>query len=258
MAGASRLFEDLSAIRAGNQVSLAWSISPKAQKKYLARGFTTVLICRRDTENSPCLPVGDPLPITPGKPGSFSEMLPTSLQKGNPRVLIYSLQLFNPGTQSAGPPSTVATLVGAQPPYFYGLTAEVQPNGIMLRWPATPDPLAQKGMLIRIDRKSASPRSGLTVQDLLALPYTPDQDHTLEVDARQAQILDTKVLPGEIYVYRAQRLVRFTVRDQKLEIVGGPSKPVCIRTNPQPHPGNPGVISGEGSLTGTGCLTPQF
>jgi hypothetical protein len=249
----------LTAIRAGNQVWISWTMSQKTLNKLVVRGFTTVHICRRETESGPCTGAGEPLQLTPGTPSSFTEMLPADLASGNPRVLTYSLELVNPKTQSAGTTNEVVTIAGAPPPPLQGLTAEMQPDGVALSWPSVPGPLEQEESIVRLYRTLISFGSGQTVQGQLTPSSSQEEQvQTLEADARKGRILDKNIRSGGIYRYSAQRLVRITVGSQKLELSGELSQPACIHTADLPSPDSPAGVSGAVSPTGSGCQAPKF
>src|SRR6476646_7339222 len=65
---------DLSAVRAGDQVSLTWTMPRKSTDKLLLKADIEVAVCRRE-ETGPCEPVGGALMVAPGNAGKLSEAL---------------------------------------------------------------------------------------------------------------------------------------------------------------------------------------
>jgi hypothetical protein len=125
--------KDLSAIRAGNEISLAWTVPKRGTGKLTVDGSLKVQVCRRESTSSDCADAGAPMLLARGATGSFSEKLPAALATGVPRLLYYSVELMTRDDRSTGLSNSVVTLAGASPPVL-GLAAEIAPEGVLLRW----------------------------------------------------------------------------------------------------------------------------
>jgi len=232
---------NLSATRAGNQVSLAWTMPKRNTDKLLLKGNLPVRVCRKEDEGV-CAPVDASLVFAPGAAGAFTETLPPALATGAPRQLTYFVELPNRKGRSAGLSNAAVVLAGEAPAPVANLTAEVRKDGVVLRW--TPDspgapPLSHAS--IRLHRKllthqpDAKPKSQ---QGILAPPPEP-VDQTLLVDSGgTGRALDKEIRFGETYEYRAQRVVRVTISKRMfdpgksesltLELAGPLSDPVRV------------------------------
>ena len=79
---------DLSATRAGNQVSLTWTMPRRNTDKLPLKNKIDVHVCRREKAGDsadPCAPAGE-LQLPPSSDGTFSETLPPALEGGAPRI----------------------------------------------------------------------------------------------------------------------------------------------------------------------------
>jgi hypothetical protein len=222
---------DLAAVRAGNELSLNWSMPSKSARRLAVNGSITVRICRRETPSGVCSEVGQPLLLAPGSIGDFSEQLPETLVSGPPRLLYYFVELLDREGHSTGLSNTVATLAGAPLPAIRGLTAEIAGGGILLRWPPIPAAEEPAGTFLRLrrtlltltppapDALSGSRQSG-------ADPFAGDR--VIEVAPGLDHTLDTRIRSGDTYEYSAQRVVQARVGHQMLELAGQLSVPIQV------------------------------
>jgi hypothetical protein len=224
---------NLAATRAGDQVSLAWTMPKKNTDKLLLKGAQPVHVCRREGAAGQCISVGD-LQLPPEAEGSFSEKLPPALSSGVQCALAYFVEIKNDKGRSAGLSNAAVVLAGEAPGPVTGLDAEVRKEGVRLRWMAAAQEAAPAA--IRLHRKLLTPppaKNGNPQQGPLAPPAEP-VEVTLYVDANgQAghspdRALDKDIHFGETYEYRAQRVVRVRVDGQTLELVGPLSAPVHL------------------------------
>jgi hypothetical protein len=212
---------DLSAIRAGDQVSLFWTMPKKNTDKLEIKGEVTVRVCRQEGVG-PCVDSGT-VTMAPGAAGSYSETLPALLSTGPPRVLKYFVELKNRNGRSAGLSNAVETLAGGPPDPVRGFTAEVNKAGVVLSW--TPD--GEKAA-VRLQRKVLTPPATKTQQGLMAPQPEPLEQNLLIEDVRQGRALDKSIHFGETYEYRAQRVARLTVSGNTMELAGELSPPVRV------------------------------
>jgi hypothetical protein len=212
---------DLSALRAGNQVTLNWTMSKKNTDKLVIKSDVAARVCRQESVG-PCVDAGT-VTIAPGAAGSFSETLPTLLASGPPRVVKYFVELKNRKAKSAGLSNAAVTLAGAPPEPVRGFTAEVRKAGVVLRW--TPD---EEKTAVRLQRKLLTPPAAKPQQGLMAPPPEPLEQNLLIEDVAQGRALDKSIHFGEGYEYRAQRVARITVDGKALELAGELSPPVKV------------------------------
>jgi len=232
---------DLSAVRAGGQVDLTWTMPAKTTDKVLLKGNITVRICRNESDSTHCS-VAATLRLAPKSDASFTDTLPSPLAAGPPRVLSYSVELVNRRGRSAGLSNSAAILAGEAPPAIENLTAQMRKDGVLLHWASVPtesSPVAVR-LVRRLVRRLPSPPAKKSNQGPLAQPAEPIEQ-TLLVEASPSTIhaLDNNIRFGETYEYRAQRVARVTVGGSTLELAGPLSPPVHIDTINMFPPGAP-------------------
>ncbi len=219
--------------RAGDQVSLAWTMPKKNTDKLLLKGDLPVHVCRREDAASSCTSVGD-LQLAPEAEGTFSEKLPPALTTGAPRELAYFVEVKNDKGRSAGLSNGAVVLAGEAPSPVAGLEAELRKEGVRLRW--TADSQEATPTAIRLHRKLLTPvpeKKDNQQKGPLAPPAEPVEE-TLFVDASGRagrspdRALDKDIHFGETYEYRAQRVVRVRIDGQTLELDGPLSAPVHL------------------------------
>jgi hypothetical protein len=224
---------NLIATRAGDQVSLAWTMPKKNTDKLLLKGNQPVHVCRKEGAAGPCISVGD-LQSAPEAEGAFSEKLPPALTSGAPRELAYFVEVKNDKGRSAGPSNAAVILAGEAPGPVTGLDAEVHKDGVWLRWMADPPEAAPTA--IRLHRKLLTPAPAKRDDELkgpLAPPAEPVEESLFVDESGQPgrspdRALDKDIHFGETYEYRAQRVVRVKVDGQIFELDGPLSAPVHL------------------------------
>ena len=213
---------DLSAVRAGNQVTLTWTMPKRNTDKTMIKAEVPVRICRREG-NGPCDPAGPDQAAMPGAAGSFTETLATTLSSGVPRPISYFVELRNKKGRSAGLSNAAVILAGGVPGPVEELKAEVRKQGVVLSWTAGVEKAA-----VRLERKllTQAPKSerGLTAP----APEVAKQDLIVDTGTEQGRAIDKTVRFGEKYQYRAQRVARVEVSGKTLELDGAFSKPVDV------------------------------
>jgi hypothetical protein len=224
---------DLSATRAGDQVTLAWTMPRKNTDKLLLKRNLQVHVCRREGPAAPCEPAGD-LQGAPEGGGAFTDTLPAALTAGAPRELSYFVEVRNANGHSAGLSNPALVIAGDAPEPVTGLSAKVGKEGVLLHWvPATQEAAPAA---IRLHRKlvmAIQGKKSIRQEGLLA-PLPEPAELTLLVEAnRQSgrsadRALDKTIRFGETYEYRAQRVARVTVDGRTLELAGQLSEPVQV------------------------------
>ncbi len=221
---------NLSAVRTGPQVALAWTMPTKTTDKVLLKGNVAVRICRNQTSASTCS-IAATLQFAPGAAATFSDTLPAPLAAGPPRVLTYFVEVINRKDRSAGLSNSAEVLAGEAPPAIENLTAELRRNGVLLRWaPAPNDSLPGSAhVAVRLVRKLLSPPVKNPNQGPLAQPPEPlEQTLLVEPSATSDRALDKNIRFGETYEYRAQRVARVAVGSSTLELASPLSAPLRI------------------------------
>jgi hypothetical protein len=217
---------NLSAVRAGDHVTLAWSMPARNSDKLLLKANVAVRICRNQSSPANCSAIAA-LQLAPGADGSFTDALPPDLAAGSPRILTYFVELDNRKGRSAGLSNPAAILAGAAPLPVSDLTAAMRPDGVLLSW--APAPPGSSPTPIRLERKLLKPPAKKPAQGPLASPPEPLEQNLLVESGTQAdRALDTHIRFGETYEYRAQRVARVAVNGQTLELPSALSPPVRI------------------------------
>ena len=217
---------DLSAVRAGNQVALTWSMPTRNTDKLLLLANVAVRICRNQPSAANCSAIAS-LQLAPGADGSFTDALPPELTAGSPHILNYFVELDNRKGRSAGLSNAAPILAGATPPPVSGLTVAMRPDGVLLSW--APAPPGSSPVSIRLERMLLTPPAKKPAQGPLAPPPEAlEQNLLVESGAPSDRALDTHIRFGESYEYRAQRVIRLTVNGQTLELASALSPPLRI------------------------------
>jgi hypothetical protein len=213
---------DLSAVRTGNSVALAWTMPKRNTDKLLLKAAVTVRVCREDGASG-CVDAGRPVELAPGTNGTFSDALPAAETAGGARPLRYFVELKNRNGRSAGLSNAAVVLAGAPPTPVADLAAEVHKAGVVLRWTRNGESTP-----LRLDRTLLTPSAPKEKPNLLSAPPEP-VDQTLRIDdVDEGQALDKTVRFGEVYSYRAQRVAQVTVDGQTLELAGELSAPLRV------------------------------
>jgi hypothetical protein len=217
---------DLSAVRAGGQVTLSWTMPAKTTDKVLLEGNITVRVCRNESASTRCS-IATTLQLAPKADASFTDTLPSLLAAGPPRVLSYSVELVNRKGRSAGLSNSAAILAGEAPPAIEKLTAEMRKDGALLRWASVPT--ESSPVAVRLVRRLLSPPAKKSNAGPLAQPAEPlEQTLLVEAPAPADHALDNNIRFGQTYEYRAQRVARVAVGGSTLELAGPLSPPVRI------------------------------
>jgi hypothetical protein len=228
-----RQVADLSAVRTGSHVALAWTMPRRNTDKLLLKGSIHVRVCRQAGDGK-CISAGD-LDLSPDVKGEFSDTLPPELSSGSPRPLAYFVELKNRKDRSAGPSNLAWVLAGAAPLPVQNFSAVLGRGGVVLKWTPSQEPvLPGTDSAIRLHRTLLTPVSDAAKKahsDPLA-PSQEPRERSLRVPISAAgdpgKALDQDVRFGQTYEYRAQRVSRVTEGDKQVELAGELSAPVRI------------------------------
>ena len=216
---------DLAAVRAGNQVTLNWTMPKRDTDKVLLKGDVDVAICRQAAVGhgwEKCVTAGQ-ISVAPGVKGTFVDALPIELTTGPAFPLQYFAELKNRRKRSAGQSNATVVPAGAAPAPVSNFAAALHRDGVSFHW--APGDSAQS---IRLHRKLISaPQEKKQDSGPLAAPRQAPE-LTLLVDSDTGRALDREVEYGSVYEYRAQRIARVPVGGFTLELAGEISAPVRI------------------------------
>jgi hypothetical protein len=245
---------DLAAVRAGGQVSLSWTMPTKNTDKLLLKGNVTVRACRRLSGADECVTAGA-LELAPGAEGNLVDLLPAALAAGEPRVLTYYVELENRRGRSAGLSNAAPVLAGEAPAAVTGLTGDVRKDGVALSWNA--EGKEANPTAVRLDRKLLTPQAKAKSQDFLAQQAEPaERSLWVESGTKPAgRALDREIRFGNVYEYRAQRVVRVDVNGKALELAGEFSPPVRVEAKDVFPPAVPTGLAAVATEGGDGAET---
>ena len=247
---------DLTAERAGNQVSLTWKMPKKNTDRLQLKGEIAVRVCRREGAGE-CETAVDGRMFAPGKVGSYTDTLPAALAGGAPRALSYFVELKNRNGKSAGVSNAATVLAGEAPGPVSGLRLTVRKDGVEARWDAAAAPGA-----VRLHRVLLTPpktRAGAERGPLAPEKEPLEQNLLIEGAARDGVALDETARTGETYTYSAQRVEKLTVDGQTLELDGEISAPVRVEVQDVFPPAVPTGLAAVATAAGTapdGSHTP--
>jgi len=212
---------DLEAERAGNQVTLTWTMPRRTTDKILLKEPLSVRVCWNEG-TSHCVPAGEKA-FAPGAAADYSVPLPAALAAGSPRLVRFYVEPVNRNHRLAGLSNPAPILAGEAPPPVEALTAEVRKNGVVLHWtPGDPQDA------IRLHRTLLNPPAAKEDGGLLSAPREAvTQDLLVEHDTGVA--LDKDIRFGQAYEYRAQRVARVEADGQMRELAGALSATVTVK-----------------------------
>ncbi len=230
---------DLTAVRAGESVTLHWTTPRKTTDRLPIKGPVHAQICRKLTSAEACIPSGETVAQL-GAVAEFQEKLPQTLTTGQPRVVRYFVSLENTRGKSAGLSNAAAILAGAAPGPVPGLAAEVRADGVALHWqPADPTAVRLHRTLLTPRPKkpakasSAAKKTGKSPSPSKLERSTQEPlERNLWVEAPASGVLkgslDAEAHFGESYAYTAQHVARVEIDGQTLELGGPVSEPVRV------------------------------
>jgi len=220
------LVVDLTAVRAGDSVTLTWTMPRKSTDHLALKGQIPVSICWREGSGY-CHPLGQTSQIPEAK-AEFHTALPAALLAGSLRPVSLLVELTSPKGRSAGFSNPAPILAGVAPAPLIGLAAEVRADGVALHWSSA------STTLVRLHRKLLTqaanstkaaqngpqkPQSEPLLRDLLVEEPPPGQ---------ASGAIDRTARFGEVYEYTAQSLIRVQESGNTMELAGESSAPVRV------------------------------
>jgi len=201
---------DLSAMREGDQVTLRFTLPQRTTDSLPIRERVLKASLCRGAEAQPCVPVptlqnvGVSLPAnaTPAERSiTWHDQLPTTVATGDPRLLLYRVELSNLEGKTAGWSEPAYTAAGVPPSAVEGLHAEETRAGILLAWQPSGNS-AQDQVLLR--REMVSPPANAKREETEPVWF---DSHAASAD----QTIDSTASEDTPYRYVAarQRMVAF-------------------------------------------------
>lgn len=224
---------DLTARRAGDVVTLSWTMPKRTTDKVLLKGRQRVEICRltepaggaTSKEEPGCEAAGNVL-LLPGADGKYVDRLPAALDTGAPRALQYAVRVYGPYKRLAGNSNRATVVAGAAPPAVGAVRAQTRPDGVVLRWqPQAPE----AGMEMRMVRTLVGARK--QQKKISMTGAGPAERQVLEVSLAKrdaGEALDKNAALDHVYTYVLQRVVKVEVNGAAAELDGAKSPAVTV------------------------------
>ena len=216
---------DLSAARVGDSVELKFTLPQRTTDNLPIReGSVKASVCRGG-EGQPCVPVATlqnvTLPLTAGAGGparvvTREDKLPQSVTGGEPKLLVYRVELSNLEGKTAGWSDPAYAAAGAAPVAVNGLEAQETRAGILLKW----QPAASKDEVL-LQRELVTPPAKAKHEETVPVWL---QSHA----AGGEQTVDATAEEDTAYRYAAVRRRVVTLSGQKVELRSALSAPVVI------------------------------
>lgn len=219
---------DLSAARVGGTVELRFTLPQRTTDGLPIRESVLKASVCRGGEGGPCEPVPSlqNVGVAINKTASAAERLvvwhdelPTSVASGEPRVLMYRVELSNLEGKTAGWSDPAYAAAGAAPADVSGLSAEETRAGILLRWQAAASGVSS-GDEVLLRRELVSPPAGKKHEET--------EPVWLESHAKDDQTIDSSASEETAYRYVAVRRRVVQLGEHKVELRSALSSPVTI------------------------------
>jgi hypothetical protein len=216
-------------MREGDQVTLRFTVPQHTTDSLPIREAAVKASLCRGGEGQPCVAVPTlqnvALTVKPGASAAdrtitLQDQLPTNKTTGEPRLLLYRVELNNLEGKTAGWSEPAYTVSGAPPAAVQGLHAEETRSGIMLQWQATEGTRPEDVLL---HREMVSPPAGTKREDME--PIWMDSHAT---GSAAGATIDSTVTEDTPYRYVAARRTSVTLGEHKIELRSALSAPIVI------------------------------
>lgn len=222
---------NLSAIRIGNSVHLAWTMPTRNTDHTILKHPVTAQLCRT-VESGTCATIAT-LALAPGGAGTYTDQLPSELVHGSDRLLRYEVALRNHANKSAGPSNAAYSAAGSSPAAVTGLTGQVRRDGVLLSWNPAAEP--EKPVLFRIERLQLTAPAPEEGRRSPLGPSVPAAAQTLAVHSVNGvdpgHAIDASALFNQRYRYVLERVAILELSGRSAEVQGMPSEAIEISTN---------------------------
>jgi Fibronectin type III domain len=242
---------NLSAVRIGDSVHLAWTMPTRTTDHLPLRHPVTARICRA-VDGDACTNVGT-LSLAPGAAGTYADVLPSDLSHKPERPLRYEVALQNHAGKSAGPSNPAYGAAGNSPAAVTGLTGQLRQDGVLLSWKPVPEP--GHSILFRIERLQLTVPASQEARSSPLAPSPPSPTQTLVVHGRDGEdpghAIDTSALFNQRYRYVVERVASFDFSGRSVEVQGAPSEAIEVTTTDVFPPAVPqGLVAVADSTAG--------
>jgi hypothetical protein len=221
---------NLSAVRTGDSVHLAWTMPTRTTDRVALRHPLTAQICRA-IESGLCANLTS-LTLAPGVAGTYTDALPPDLVHSPDRLLRYEVAVRNHAGKSAGPSNPAYSAAGAIPAELTGLAGQMGRDGVVLTWKPVAD--AGRTVAFRIERLQLTAPAPEEVRRSPLAPSSPPATQTLVVHPRDGEdpghAIDTSVLLNQRYRYVMERVVMLDLSGKSVEVKGAPSEAIEVST----------------------------
>jgi hypothetical protein len=243
---------NLSAMRIGNSVRLAWTMPTHTTDHIALQHPVTVQVCRGVAKGS-CGNIAK-FSLEPGKAGEYADELPADLSQGPDRLLSYEVVLSNHAGKSAGPSNVAYSAAGVSPPAVNGLNWQVRADGVLLNWQPVTEP--GRSVSFRIERLQLTTAAPQEAPKSLLAPATPAPAQTLVVHGKDGEdpghAIDTSALFNQRYRYAIERVATLVISGQSVEVQGLPSEAIVVPTVDKFPPAVPqGLVAVADAAAGT-------
>ena len=243
--------ENLSAVRIGDSVHLAWTMPTRTTDHLSLRHPVTAQICR-GVDSGPCTTTGT-VSLAPGSGATYTDVLPSELRQKPDRLLRYEVALPNHAGKSAGPSNPAYSAAGNSPAAVTGLTGQMRQDGVLLSWKPVPDP--GRSILFRIERLQLTVPAPQEVRSSPLAPSPPSPTQTLVVHGRDGEdpghAIDTSALFNQRYRYVVERVPSLDLSGRPVEVQGLPSEAIEVTTTDVFPPAVPqGLVAVADSAAG--------
>jgi Fibronectin type III domain len=242
---------NLSAVRIGDSVHLAWTMPTRTTDHLPLRHPITAEICR-GVAGGPCTRTGT-ISLAPGAAATYTDALPSDLSHTPDRLLRYEVALQNHAGKSAGPSNPAYSAAGNSPAPVTGLTGQVRRDGVLLSWNPVPDP--ERSMRFRIERLQLTVLAPQEARNSPLAPSPPSSAQTLVVRGRNGEdpghAIDSSALFNQRYRYVVERVPSLDLSGRSVEVQGLPSEAVEVTTTDHFAPAVPqGLVAVADSAAG--------
>lgn len=235
---------DLKATREGGRVTLQFSLPQRTTDNLPIREAVMKASACRGSEGGPCVPVPSlqNVGVNLDKAGSaanramtWHDELPTADATGEPRLLVYRIQLSNLEGKTAGWSEPAYTAAGNPPAAVEGLRAEETRAGILLQWqPEAGSP----GADVLLRREMVSPPANAKREET-----EPVWLESHATGATADATIDSSASEDTPYRYVAVRRRNVTLGGRKTALDSAWSTPVEITWRNAFPPGAPTGLS---------------
>jgi hypothetical protein len=220
---------NLSAVRTGDSVHLAWTMPTRTTDRVALRHPLTAQICRA-IESGLCANLTS-LTLAPGVAGTYTDALPPDLVHSPDRLLRYEVAVRNHAGKSAGPSNPAYSAAGTTPAELTGLAGQMGREGVVLSWKPVAD--AGRTVAFRIERLQLTAPAPEEVRRSPLASSAPPATQTLVVHPRDGDpghAIDTSVLLNQRYRYVMERVVMLDLSGKSVEVKGAPSEAIEVST----------------------------